>query len=76
MGRRRAAALIMKQQDVRGKPRGGASYACPSCGGRTEVVDTRRSEDGASVRRVRQCVTRLRRRCRRKFTTDETEAAE
>lgn len=67
MGRRRAAALMMKQ-DVRGKPRGGASHACPRCDSRTKVVDTRRQEDGVGVRRVRRCV---RARCGHEFTTEE-----
>jgi transcriptional regulator NrdR family protein len=63
MGRRRASTR---------RPRGGASHACPKCGGRTEVVDTRRSEDGPGVRRVRQCV---RVGCRRRFTTAEEVSA-
>lgn len=80
MGRRRAAALVAKaaakttfvlKEDARGKPRGGASHACPVCGGITEVIDTRRHEDGVRVRRVRQCVTKLKRRCHNPFTTTE-----
>jgi hypothetical protein len=66
MGRRRAAALMMKQQDVKGKPRGGASHACPLCESRTEVVDTRRQENG--VRRSRLCTNR---KCMHKFDTVE-----
>lgn len=71
MGRRRAAALVAKNVVVSSRPRGGASYACPRCGGRTEVVDTRRHEDGVRVRRVRQCVDQPKRRCERRFTTTE-----
>jgi hypothetical protein len=72
MGSRRTKALLMRQQlkttatDARGKPRGGASHACPRCDSRTEVVDTRRQETGPGVRRVRRCV-----KCRHEFTTTE-----
>lgn len=68
MGRRRAAALLMKQRDVKGKPRGGASHACPRCGARTRVVDTRRQEGGEGVRRTRRCV---RMSCQATFNTEE-----
>jgi hypothetical protein len=78
MGRRRAAAVLKRRAataalvptDATGKPRGGASHACPRCGERTEVIDTRRHEDGVGVRRVRQCASV---QCRHKFATDEQE---
>jgi transcriptional regulator NrdR family protein len=59
---------MMRQQDVKGKPRGGASHACPKCSSRTEVVDTRRQEDGLGVRRFRLCTNR---QCLHKFETVE-----
>lgn len=74
MGRRRAAAAILREE-AKSRPRGGASHACPRCGGRTEVVDTRRHEDGVRVRRVRQCVSQPKRACQRRFnTTEEVES--
>lgn len=41
---------------------------CPFCGDQeSKVVDSRRSEDGLSIRRRRECFT-----CQRRFTTYET----
>lgn len=41
---------------------------CPFCGEQeSKVVDSRRSEDGLSIRRRRECFT-----CQRRFTTYET----
>lgn len=41
---------------------------CPFCGGQdSKVVDSRRSEDGTSIRRRRECFV-----CQRRFTTYET----
>ena len=41
---------------------------CPFCGDQdSKVVDSRRSEDGQSIRRRRECMN-----CQRRFTTDET----
>lgn len=41
---------------------------CPFCGaGDTQVIETRLSEDGASIRRRRRCQT-----CEKRFTTFET----
>lgn len=70
MGRSRASAL-MAREDVKGKPRGGASHACPGCGGRTEVIDTRRNDDGVGVRRVRRCVAPTKRKCQPFVTKEE-----
>jgi transcriptional repressor NrdR len=40
---------------------------CPFCGNQdSKVVDSRRSEDGLSIRRRRECLT-----CQRRFTTYE-----
>ena len=40
---------------------------CPFCGDTdTKVIDSRRSEDGNSIRRRRECIT-----CQRRFTTYE-----
>lgn len=40
---------------------------CPGCGGlRDRVVDSRQADDGASIRRRRECES-----CRRRFTTFE-----
>ena len=40
---------------------------CPACGGlRDKVVDSRQADDGASIRRRRECET-----CGRRFTTFE-----
>ena len=40
---------------------------CPFCGDQdSKVVDSRRSEDGCSIRRRRECMT-----CQRRFTTYE-----
>ena len=41
---------------------------CPFCGDfDSKVVDSRRSEDGGSIRRRRECIA-----CQRRFTTYET----
>lgn len=41
---------------------------CPYCGDQeSKVVDSRHSEDGASIRRRRECLS-----CQRRFTTYET----
>lgn len=41
---------------------------CPFCGDQeSKVVDSRRSEDGTSIRRRRECLV-----CQRRFTTYET----
>jgi transcriptional repressor NrdR len=41
---------------------------CPFCGDlESKVVDSRRSEDGNSIRRRRECIS-----CQRRFTTYET----
>ena len=41
---------------------------CPFCGDQdSKVVDSRRSEDGLSIRRRRECL-----KCQRRFTTYET----
>ena len=41
---------------------------CPFCGDQeSKVVDSRRSEDGNSIRRRRECIA-----CQRRFTTYET----
>jgi transcriptional repressor NrdR len=41
---------------------------CPFCGDQeSKVVDSRRSEDGLSIRRRRECIS-----CQRRFTTYET----
>ena len=73
MGRKRAAALLKQQQptiqrDAKGKPRGGASHACPRCSSRTEVIETRRQESGIGVRRIRRCIKRS---CLHQFETIE-----
>ena len=40
---------------------------CPFCGDQdSKVVDSRRSEDGLSIRRRRECM-----KCQRRFTTYE-----
>ena len=40
---------------------------CPFCGDQeSKVVDSRRSEDGQSIRRRRECL-----KCQRRFTTYE-----
>jgi transcriptional repressor NrdR len=39
---------------------------CPSCSSETKVLESRRAEDGAAVRRRREC-----RQCGRRFTTFE-----
>jgi transcriptional repressor NrdR len=39
---------------------------CPSCGAQTQVLESRRADDGAAVRRRREC-----RDCGRRFTTFE-----
>lgn len=42
-------------------------YACPSCGyGESKVVDSRPADDGASIRRRRECLE-----CGNRFTTYE-----
>ena len=41
---------------------------CPFCGDfESKVVDSRRSEEGDSIRRLRECIA-----CQRRFTTNET----
>ena len=41
---------------------------CPSCGDQdSKVIDSRHSEDGASIRRRRECLA-----CQKRFTTYET----
>lgn len=42
----------------------GSGFACPQCGGRTQVVDSRRIKWG--IRRRRECV-----KCESRFTTTE-----
>ena len=41
---------------------------CPYCGDQdSKVIDSRHSEDGASIRRRRECLA-----CQKRFTTYET----
>lgn len=44
---------------------------CPSCNAATQVVESRRAEEGAAVRRRRECTG-----CGRRFTTYERREAE
>jgi transcriptional repressor NrdR len=44
---------------------------CPSCNSSTHVLETRRLDDGAAIRRRREC-----RSCGRRFTTSERREAE
>jgi transcriptional repressor NrdR len=44
---------------------------CPSCNSPTHVLESRRAEEGAAMRRRREC-----RRCGRRFTTFERREAE
>lgn len=43
--------MQMKKEAKR--PRGGATYPCPHCGGPTHVLTTRKVEEG--IRRRRKC---------------------
>ncbi len=54
----------MRPRDLSGSV---AAVKCPSCGGLDDkVVDSRQSDDGASIRRRRQCLE-----CGRRYTTFE-----
>lgn len=46
----------------------GASFRCPTCNGRTRVVDSRGVRDPLSIRRRRECLKRSKHR----FTTYES----
>jgi transcriptional repressor NrdR len=59
-----AATVIEAQHVVSGR---GLAVRCPWCGAdRDKVVDSRTAEDGAAIRRRRQCAS-----CARRFTTYE-----
>jgi transcriptional regulator NrdR family protein len=49
-----------------GRKRGGASVPCPSCGGASKVVETRRALRFKLVARARECLS-----CDRVFYTSE-----
>lgn len=60
---------------VRRRRRGGATFRCPKCGERTEVLRTRRLSPGSLViTRERACVRK--RKCGERFTTEERETDE
>jgi len=49
------------------RPRGGASYPCPTCGSHSHVIVTKRDASG-SVIRSRQCLVK---QCGTRFLTRE-----
>lgn len=53
-----------------GRPRGGASLACPRCGVPSRVTLTRRDPESGLIRRWRYCPA-----CRHEFTSEELVAA-
>jgi hypothetical protein len=55
-----------KRLDRAGKVRGGATFACPACGGRSFVLRTRRQANRSAVLRRRQCLS-----CQTIFDTRE-----
>jgi DNA-directed RNA polymerase subunit M/transcription elongation factor TFIIS len=64
-----AKAGPKSKKNMKGRPRGGASYLCSRCGSPSHVIITRRTEDN-SVSRNRECL-----KCSNLFTTVEQEVA-
>lgn len=61
-----------RERVTRERPEGGraaegaACLKCPYCGGETKVLESRHADEGAAIRRRRECLT-----CGRRFTTME-----
>lgn len=53
---KRKMIVVKPKKNMKGRPRGGASVPCPSCGKDSHVIITRRSGDEVSRRRI--CVGR------------------
>lgn len=53
MAKRKVIVVVKPKKNMKGRPRGGASVPCPTCGKDSHVVITRR--DDGSVLRKRVC---------------------